>query len=160
MEWVQLHLQYSVSGCRQYILHPQYSGTITPFSSQNHRRLVSCFINKLSQYSGQYHSKCSDKRAQNIRYWFYHSFILSLESWNPFTRAPSAASGFGLCTLHHNIPDVPTPVCHSLPKNLSVRLAIQQSAPRMSARQVGPTGCPKTGSGRTGCGAPRNVKSI
>ena len=37
----------------------------------------------------------SDKDAKNIRYWFYHS----LESWNPFDRTPSAASGLGLCTL-------------------------------------------------------------
>ena len=37
--------------------------------------------------------------TQNASYWFHHSFILSLESWNPFIRAPSAASGIGRCSL-------------------------------------------------------------
>ena len=36
--------------------------------------------------------------------------MLPMECWNPFTRAPSAVSGLGLCILHHHIPDVPTPV--------------------------------------------------
>ena len=40
------------------------------------------------------------KHVKSIRNRFDHSFVLPLECWNPFTRAPLAASDLGLCTLH------------------------------------------------------------
>ena len=50
----------------------------------------------------------TSEHIKNIRCSFYQRFILPLESWNPFSRAYSAASGLGLCT--HNVPNVPMPV--------------------------------------------------
>ena len=78
----------------------------------------SSFRNKLSQYSGQPHSKAATN-TQNAsdRYWFYHSFILSLDSWKPFTRAPSSASGIRLCTLHLQCSRRSYQTCPWIPKS-------------------------------------------
>ena len=94
VQWVQLHPQYSASGCRQCILHPQYSRKKHLFIMHKYRsRSMTSFavLGSISQET---------KHAKSIRYRFYRSFTLSWKFWNPLPRMPSAASDLRLCTLH------------------------------------------------------------
>ena len=99
----QLHPQYSVSGCRQRILHSQYSGRKHAFHDRylQHRR--SCSITKFCNTLGNITLKVASKHIKSIRSRFYHSFISLSESWNLFSRAPTAPSGLGLCAVRPQI---------------------------------------------------------
>ena len=100
-----------------------YSAPTLPIPEQNplsmkdkHRR--SCSVTKFSNYLVNITIKLASKHVKSIRNRFFnHSTIFSSDSWNPFTRAPSVASGLGLCTLHPQSPKrfFPTSVLRIIP---------------------------------------------